>query len=126
MTNENISKPFINILAILSILGFVSIISYTLFNKDITLYIETLWLTILGLGFIIEANPIRLFHSIHHRLGEKNFTATTTFIIGMIAVIAGVLSLPQINIQNHAFLAVKGIMSIVAIIFIVIQTWIIK
>lgn len=121
-----ISRAFVNILAILSILGFTSIISYTLFNINITQYIETLWLTILGLGFIIESKPIQLFHSIRHRLGEKNFTATTTLILGTLAVIAGILSLPQINIQTQAFLAVKGIISIIAILFIIIQTWILK
>lgn len=122
----NISKPFVNVLAILSILGFASIISYTLFNKNITPYIETLWLVILGLGFIIESSPSQLFHSIRHRLGERNFTSTTTLILGTLAVIAGILSLPQINIQTQAFLAIKGIISIIAIIFIIIQTWIIK
>jgi hypothetical protein len=126
MNQTNISKPFVNILAILSILGFTSIISESIFNANITSYIEILWLTILGIGFIIESSPIQLFHSIRHRLGEKNFTATTTLIIGTLAVIAGILSLPQIAIQNQTFLAIKGIMSIIAIIFIVIQTWIIK
>lgn len=121
-----ISKAFVNILAILSILGFTSIISSTILNINISQYIETLWLTILGLGFIIESSPIQLFRSIKNRLGERNFTATTTLIIGTLAVIAGILSLPQINIQNPSFLAIKGIMSIIAIIFIVIQTWIIK
>lgn len=121
-----ISTSFINILAILSILGFTSIISYTLFNKNITQYVETLWLTILGLGFIIESDPIKLFHSIRNNLSQRNFTATTTLIIGTLAIIAGILSLPQINIQNPAFLAIKGIMSIIAIIFIIIQTWVLK
>lgn len=121
-----ISKPFVNILAILSIIGFASIISYTLFNYNIDTYTETLWLTILGLGFIIEASPIKLFHDIRNNLGERNFTSTTTLIIGTMAVIAGILALPQINIQTAAFLAVKGIMSIVAVVFIIVQTWVLK
>lgn len=122
----NISKAFVNILSILSIVGFASIISETLLNFDISAYIETLWLSILGLGFIIESSPVQLYKSIRHRLGEKNFTSITTLIVGTLAVIAGILSLPQINIQTTAFLAVKGIMSIVAVIFIIIQTWVIK
>ncbi|MBS3086971.1 hypothetical protein J4226_00060 [Candidatus Pacearchaeota archaeon] len=121
-----ISVAFVNILAILSILGFTGIISYTLFNKNIDAYTETLWLLVLGLGFIIESSPIQLFHSIRNNLGEKNFTSTTTLIIGVLAVIAAALSLPQINIQTQAFLAIKGIMSIIAVIFIIVQTWVIK
>ncbi|MFH0808343.1 MAG: hypothetical protein V1888_01880 [archaeon] len=121
-----ISKAFVNILAILSILGFVTIIAQALFNVDILKYTEALWLTILGLGFIIESSPLQLFHSIRDNLEERNFTATTTLIIGLLAIIAGILSLPQINIQNSSFLAIKGIMSIIAIIFIIIQTWVLK
>jgi hypothetical protein len=122
----NISKAFVSILAIISILGFISIISYSLFNVNTQAYVETLWLIILGLGFIIEANPVQLWHRIRNRLEERNFTATTTFIIGALAVVAGTLSLPQINIQNPAFLAIKGIISMIAIIFIIIQTWVVK
>jgi len=122
----HISKAFVNILSIISILGFISIISYTIFAIQITQYLETLWLSILGLGFIIESNPNQLFHSIKNRLEERNFTATTTLIIGILAITAGILSLPQINIQNQAFLGLKGIISIIAIIFIIIQTWVLK
>jgi len=122
----NISKAFVSILAVISILGFTSIITYSFFNLELQAYIETLWLIILGLGFIIEANPVQLWHRIRNRLEERNFTATTTLIIGALAVVAGTLSVPQINIQNPAFLAVKGIISLIAIIFIIIQTWVVK
>jgi hypothetical protein len=125
-TEKKVSKSFINVLATLSILGFLSIISYTIFGKNIEIYIETLWLGIMGLGFIIESKPIALFKRIKNRLGERNFTAMTTFIVGALALIAGILSLPQINIQSPGFLAIKGIVSTIAIIFIIIQTWLIK
>jgi len=124
--DRRVSRSFVNILAIISILGFISIISYTLFNHDIEKYIQSLWLGILGLGFILEANPSRLIRAIREKLEERNFTATTTFIVGVLAIIAGFLSLPQINVENPVFLAIKGIMSIIAIIFIIVQTWIIK
>jgi hypothetical protein len=123
---NKVSKAFVTILAILSILGFISIISYTLFGKNIEGYVEALWLGILGFGFIVESNPPALIGRIRNKLGERNFTAMTTLIVGLLALIAGVLSLPQINIQNPVFLAVKGVMSIIAIVFIIIQTWILK
>ena len=123
---RKVSKAFVNILAILSILGFISIISYTLFNQHVEQYIEALWLGILGFGFIVESSPIQLMKRIRNKLGERNFTAMTTLVVGLLALVAGILSLPQINIQNPAFLAIKGIMSIIAIIFIAVQTWILK
>jgi len=125
-SETRVSKAFVNILAILSVLGFISIISYTLFDKNIEQYVEALWLGILGFGFIIQSNPPRLASGIKNRLGERNFTAMTTLTVGMLALIAGILSLPQIDIQNPAFLAIKGIMSIIAIVFIIVQTWILK
>lgn len=121
-----ISHAFVNILAVLSIIGFISIISHTIFGINMTPYMETLWLGILGTGFIIESNPKKLFHSIKNRLEEKNFSSTTTLVIGILAVTAGIFSLPQIAIQNQAFLGLKGIMSIIAITFIIFQTWVIK
>jgi hypothetical protein len=122
----HISKAFVNTLSILSILGFIGIISYTLLNRNISQYIEALWLIILGIGFVYESSPLKLFHNIKHRLSEKNFTATTTLTIGTLAILAGILTLPQLTIQNPGFLAIKGIISIIAIIFIIIQTWILK
>ena len=50
----------------------------------------------------------------------------TMIIVGSLAIIAGILSLPQIDIQNPSFLAVKGIISILAIVFIILQTWVAK
>ena len=49
----------------------------------------------------------------------------TTIIIGLIAIIAGIFSFPLIKIINPSFLAIKGIISIIAIAVIIIQTWII-
>src|SRR3989338_7204233 len=80
-----VSHKFIIALSIVSILGFIGIVSETLFAKNISTYIESLWMII----------------------------------------IAGILSSPYINFQNPSFLAIKGIVSIIAILVIIIQTWII-
>ena len=121
-----VSRKFVNILAIISIMGFVNIISYSLFYKNIDTYTEALLFGIMGLGFIIESSPIQLSKRIRSDLSERSFTAMTTLIVGLLSLTAGILTLPQINLQNPGFLAVKGITSIIAIMFIMIQTWIIK
>ena len=126
LRETKISKAFVNILATLSILGFISIISYSLVNIDISKYMDPLWLIILGTGFIIESNPKKILHTIKHKLEQENFTAMTTLIIGCLAIISGILSIPQIGIESSVFLAIKGLMSIMAIAFIVIQTWVLK
>lgn len=124
--NNKISSSFVTILAIISILGFVGIISFTLFGKDIEGYIEASWLMIMGLGFMAESGPINLYQSIQNKMTNRDFSSLTTFIVGVLAALAGLLSLPGIGIESQAFEAIKGVIAIIAIIFIIIQTWIIK
>jgi len=121
-----VSHHFITMLAIVSILGFLGIASKTILSKDITAYVESLWMLIIGLGLIIEAK-IKSLKSISKKLTSNNLTHLITIIIGVIAILAALLSLPllRIQIQNPAFSAIKGIISIIAIIIIIIQTWII-
>jgi hypothetical protein len=123
---SKVTKSFINILAILSILGFVGIVSSTLFNRPIETYIESLWFILMGIGFLFESHPIRLLSTIRIKFKEQNFTALTTLVIGALALIAGILTLPQIAIENPALESIKGVISIIAILFIIVQTWIIK
>jgi hypothetical protein len=124
--SNKISSSFVTVLAIISILGFVGIISYTLFGRNIEGYIEASWLMIMGFGFIAESSPIRLYQSIQNKMTNRDFSSLTTLIVGVIAAFAGLLTLPGIGIESQAFQAIKGVIAIIAIIFIIIQTWIIK
>ncbi|MBU0906946.1 MAG: hypothetical protein KKE05_02190, partial [Nanoarchaeota archaeon] len=72
----------------------------------------------------LEANFEKI-RSIKYGLNSGNFTHLTTAIIGAIAIVAGIFSLPPLRVEAPGFLAVKGIISIIAIIVIVIQTWVI-
>lgn len=120
-----VSESFIIALAVVSIIGFIGIVSGSLFNKNISQYTESLLMIVIGIGLIIEAEIKKLKSLKRQGITPTNFTHLTTAIIGGFAFLAGVLSFPAINLQNPAFLAVKGIVSIIAIIFIIIQTWII-
>jgi hypothetical protein len=120
------SRNFVIALSIVSIIGFVSIILESLFYINISEYIDTLWLCALGLGLIFETS-IRELKSIRRKgLSSEYLGKITMIVVGSIAIIAGALSLPQINLQNPSFLAVKGIISILAIVFIILQTWVAK
>lgn len=115
-----VSQKFVIALSIVSILGFVGIISETLFSFDLKNYVEALWMFIIGLGFIVEAQ-IRKLRTLAKGLDPSNFTHLTTIIIGLIAVVAGIFSFPGIRIESPGFLAIKGIVSIIAIAVIIIQ-----
>ncbi len=121
---SKVSKSFVTILAIVSILGFVSIISETLFDIDIRFYVESAWMFIIGIGLILEAK-IRRLRTLKFGLNPGNFTTLITLTIGGIAIVAGVLSVPYFGLQNPSFLAMKGILSVIAIVIIFIQTWVI-
>ena len=122
-----VSQKFVIALSIVSIIGFLGIASKTILATDITNYVESLWMFVIGLGLIIEAK-IKSLKSLSKKLTQDNFTHLVTAIIGGIAILAAIFSFPllKIQIQNPTFLAIKGIISIIAIAIIIIQTWIIE
>jgi len=119
-----VSQRFITALSIVSILGFLAIVSETLLDRDITFYIEALLMLVIGAGLIIEVKLERI-KTITKGLSRENFTDITTIVIGFVAIIAGIFSFPNWRIETPSFLAIKGIISIIAIVIIFIQTWII-
>jgi len=120
-----VSQHFVIALSLVSILGFIAIISQTIFEKVITSYVESFWMAIIGIGLIIEVRIKQLVNIRREGLTKNNFTHLITIIIGALAIIAGIFSFPPIAVTTAAFQAIKGIISIIAIIVIIIQTWII-
>jgi len=114
---------FVTALSIVSIFGFLGIASETLFDFDLGNYVEAGLMFVIGAGMMLEANFEKI-KSIKRGLTSSNFTQLTTVIIGAIAIVAGIFSFPPIRVDMPGFLAIKGIMSIIAIIVIAIQTWI--
>jgi hypothetical protein len=117
---------FMIALSIVSIVGFLGIISETLFNFILKDYIEALLMLILGIGLIIEVKLQRLKSIYSHGLTRDNFANIIVIIIGIFAIVAGIFSFPQIRVSNPSFVAIKGILSIIAIAIITIQTWFMK
>tara|TARA_Y100000310_G_scaffold345793_1_gene470022 strand:- start:9783 stop:10181 length:399 start_codon:yes stop_codon:yes gene_type:complete len=120
------SEKFIVALALVSIIGFMGIVSESLFNFDLGLYVEALWMFIIGIGLVVEGDPFTLkLRSLRHEgLNPKNFTKIITSVIGLIAIFAGIFSFPNVRIETQGFIAVKGIIGVIAIAVIVVQTWI--
>lgn len=123
---SKLSHKFVMILAIVSILGFMAIISETIFNKDIEMHIQALWMVAIGIGMIAEAEIKSLRKIPDEGLTPNNFTHLITTIIGAITIVVGIFSFPNFNIINPTFHAMRGIISIIAIIVIVVQTWLVE
>ncbi|MCA9487999.1 MAG: hypothetical protein KC516_03490 [Nanoarchaeota archaeon] len=113
---------FGSVLAIVSIVGFSQLILKSFFNFSIDHYSGFLLLTILGVGFIIQSQPKKLFNS---NTGEP-VNDITSLVIGALAIISGVLSLPFVQVNHPVVSAIPGIISIIAIIFIILETWVIN
>src|SRR3989344_1601754 len=120
-----VTKTFYTALAILSILGFVGTISEGFFAFDLKYFLEAILLLVVGVAILIEVKIKRL-KSISHGLNSNNFSRLITTIIGLVALIAGIFSIPGIRFESPAFLATKGILALIAIVMIALQTWVIK
>ncbi|MEM2956068.1 MAG: hypothetical protein QW041_00625 [Candidatus Pacearchaeota archaeon] len=118
-------RTFVIALALISIIGFIGIISETMFNYNMKTIVESSWIIILGISILIKTKLSRL-KSLKEGLSSTNFPYLTNLIIGLIAVISGILSSPFFKITNPAFHAIRGIISIIAIAVIIIETWIVK
>jgi len=123
---SKLSHKFVMILAAVSILGFIAIVSETIFNKNINMHIHSLWLIVIGIGMIIETQIKTLLKLREQGLTPNNFTHLITLVIGVIAILAGIFSFPHFGIVNPSFHAVRGIVSIIAIIVIVVETWLVE
>lgn len=120
------SHYFVLVLALVSIAGFLGIVGETLFDYNIQLYVEAFLMIIVGIGFVVEGEFTKLGRIKREGMTPKNFTQLTTVIIGLLALISGIFSFPGIRVENPGFLAMKGIVSIICIAFIIIQTWVIE
>lgn len=125
LEKSKVSKHFVTVLAIVSILGFIGIISKSLFFKDIEGIVDSLLMIIIGFGLVLESSLSKLV-SLKNGIDSNNFTNLITVIIGLIALSMGIISLPLFKIENPSFLAMKGIISVIAIVIIIIQTWIVE
>lgn len=123
---SRVSTKFVSVLAIISIFGFTEILLQNFFNVSIGEYSAFAWLMIMGIGFMLVSQPKNLYKTSKEAFNETSFSRLTTFVIGCMAIIAGILSFPLINMDHPILFATMGVISIISIIFIVFQTWIIR
>lgn len=121
---RKVGATFAGVLAFISIVGFLEIISEGLFDYSFMEYSKSLWLFIMGIGFIISARPKNLYQTSKKQITETSFARLTTLVVGFLAIISAILTLPQINITHPALGTTSAIISIIAILFIIAQTWI--
>lgn len=119
------SQKFIIALSIFSILGFLDVLLRSVFGWSLNGYMDFLLMMILGIALFLDSN-MNTLKSLNGGLTQENFTHLIVAIIAGIAILSGVFSLPQLFIDHHMFLSIKGIVALIAIIVIIVQTWFTK
>ncbi|MDA3836015.1 MAG: hypothetical protein PF542_00170 [Nanoarchaeota archaeon] len=123
---RRVSTKFVGVLAIISIIGFANIISESMANFSISLYFDSIWLFVIGIGFIVVSKPKNLYEGAKKQISDASFSGLTTSIIGALAITAAVLTLPQINVSHTSLDTIKAMISFISIIFIIFQTWVME
>lgn len=126
VSERRVPTGFLFVLSVVSVFSFFGIAMKTLFGLNIDNYVEILWLVTLGGGMLKESNMSCLIKLKETGFTPENFRGLVVFVIGLLAIITGILMLPQIGITTPALLAIQGIISLVAMIFILIQSIILK
>lgn len=122
---SKVTVTFLYTLALVSIIGFLAIVGNTWFNFDfLTQNSSALILIILGIGLIVEGQVLRWRDMAKKGINSHEFAHIVTGVVGTFSLLAGILTL--IGIQDFVLDATKGIISSIAIIMIVIQTWVVK
>lgn len=119
-------NTFIDILAIVSILGFLSIFLSVYTSLNIGPYTTALILVLLGIGLMIEGNVRTVGKMLKNGLTRDEITHIIAIVIGLFSAIVGFLSFPFIGITNPTFEATKGMIAFLAIIIIAVETWLVE
>lgn len=127
------TKPaFIYILAIVSILGFVSTAIISFSNFDVGNYFTSIMFILIGLGLVIEGQIRNILKMRRGGLTGDEISHITASVIGIIAMGFGVINLIAVIFSfntlllSETFNAVKGILSLISIGIISIETWVVN
>ncbi len=117
-------KPmFFYTLTVISLLGFTSIILRYSTGFDLKPMAETLMFILIGMGLIIQS---RIRSVIQNGIQRDEILNVVALAVGVAIFITGLLGYPLFNIDNPIFNAYKILASSIAILIIVINTFIPK
>ena len=80
---------------------------------------------LIGFG-IFTQTKFSAIRSLRYGITNYNFPNLITELIGFLAIISAILVFPKIGVVHHSILTIKGILAVIAILIIFIQTWISK
>jgi len=127
MKRLNQRSPFETGLAIASLFAAIALAfsSFTSF-VNISQYQTSVLLIVLGSAIMLQGQILTMKKWLQDGVQGKEFTFLITVIVGLFAVISGILKLPFFDITSTKVDAFVGLMAVIVAIFIAIQTWVMK
>jgi len=119
-------RKFIFFLIMIDLTWFGSVVMDNLFGLSLGDYGEFAWTFLFGLGLVVVSDLKRVKKMGQEGFKSENFASLTTLIIGSLAIVTAILSLPFINVVSPTLNSIKGILALIAIVYVVLETWIIK
>lgn len=119
-------KKFLFFLIMIDLTWFASVVFDNLFGMTLQDYGEFAWILLFSLGMIIISNVKKLASMARLGFRSDNFSSLVTFVVGIMAFVVAILSLPKIDIDSPIMNSIKGIIALIAIIYVILEAWIIK
>jgi peptidoglycan/LPS O-acetylase OafA/YrhL len=107
-------------LAIVSVLGFITIFASAVFEVDVSGYIDSLLFIILGIALFF-VGAAKFFVYFKNGLTPTEINRIVTTIVGVASIITGILIAPFFNIQANVLDGIKAIIAAIAIVVIVLE-----
>ena len=119
-------KKFLFFLILIDLTWFASVVSDNLLGMNLQDYGEFAWILLFSLGMIIISDVKKMMSIKRRGFRSDNFSSLVTFIIGVMAFVVAILSLPQFNLTSPIMSSIKGILASIAIIYVILEGFIIK
>jgi len=119
-------KKFLFFLIMIDLTWFGSVVLDNLFGLSFQDYGEFAWTFLFAAALILMSDLKRIARMGVEGFDAENFSSLATFIIGIVALITAILSLPQIAVESPTMNATKGIIALIAIIYVFLDALILK
>ena len=119
-------QKFLFFLVMIDLVGFLIIALNNLVGLNLKVYSEFAWTLLFSLGLILISDVKKILSIGRKGIKTDNFSSLVTFIIGVLALVVAILSLPQFNIISPTMSSIKGIVALIAVSYVIIEIFFVK
>lgn len=120
---------FRQLLAVVSILGFLSILFNSLFEVNAAGWIDSVLFVLIGVGLMIIGGVRMVWKYFENGLTDVEISKILTIIVGIFSTIVGILIMPvdPFGVMDAPQLGgVKAVIAVLTITIIMVETWVRK